>query len=180
MGKKRGPIYETPEFLSADPEIVRFAEQYLAIRGTTPRTREAYQRDLEHFGAFLKARADGTSLDEKPPPPYPALAGAQYADILAYQTHLARSRRYAPRSMRRKIATLRTFYKYLRHSGRGGRRPDARHGILLTGRNDTRDRSRLLVRPLRYCARGSPHGPRPGEGKADQGCSRAQVQLSAD
>ncbi len=28
-----------------------------------------------------------------------------------------------------------------------------------------------LVGPLRYCARGSPHGPRPGEGKADQGCS---------
>ena len=33
------------------------------------------------------------------------------------------------------------------------------------------DRSRLLLGPLRYCARGSPHGPRPGEGKADQGCT---------
>jgi integrase/recombinase XerC len=125
MGKKRGAIHEAPEFLSVDPEIVRFAEQYLAIRGTTPRTREAYQRDLEHFGAFLKARADGTSLDEKPPPPYDLLVGAQYADILAYQTHLARTRRYAPRSMRRKVATLRAFYKYLRHSGRRDDNPAA-------------------------------------------------------
>src|SRR6202790_1926175 len=123
--KKRGPVYEKPEFLSLDPEIAGFAERYLAIRGTTSRTREAYQRDLEHFGAFLKSQALGTNPDEKLPPPYDALAGAKYADILAYQTHLARSRRYAPRSVRRKIATLRTFYKYLRHSGRRDDNPAA-------------------------------------------------------
>lgn len=123
--KKRGPVYEKPEFLSHDPEIAGFAERYLAIRGTTARTREAYQRDLEHFGAFLKAHAAGSDPDEKLPPPYDALAGAVYADILAYQTHLARSRRYAPRSVRRKIATLRTFYKHLRHSGRRDDNPAA-------------------------------------------------------
>jgi len=123
--KKRGPVYEKPEFLSADPEIAGFAERYLAIRGTTARTREAYQRDLEHFGAFLKSRAAGSDPDEKLPPPYDGLAGAVYADILAYQTHLARSRRYAPRSVRRKIATLRTFYKHLRHSGRRDDNPAA-------------------------------------------------------
>ncbi|MDQ6944413.1 MAG: tyrosine-type recombinase/integrase [Candidatus Eremiobacteraeota bacterium] len=123
--KKRGPVYEKPEFLSLDPEIAGFAERYLAIRGTTPRTREAYQRDLEHFGAFLKSQALGTDPDEKLPPPYDALTGAKYADILAYQTHLARSRRYAPRSVRRKIATLRTFYKHLRHSGRRDDNPAA-------------------------------------------------------
>ena len=124
MAKKR-PVYEKPEFLSADPEIAGFAERYLLIRGTTPRTREAYQRDLEHFGAFLKSQALGTNPDEKAPPPYDALTGAKYADILAYQTHLARSRRYAPRSVRRKIATLRTFYKHLRHSGRRDDNPAA-------------------------------------------------------
>jgi integrase/recombinase XerC len=123
--KKRGPVYEKPEFLSLDPEIAGFAERYLAIRGTTARTREAYQRDLEHFGAFLKSHADGSDPDEKLPPPYDALTGASYADILAYQTHLARSRRYAPRSVRRKIATLRTFYKHLRHSGRRDDNPAA-------------------------------------------------------
>ncbi|MDQ6925630.1 MAG: tyrosine-type recombinase/integrase [Candidatus Eremiobacteraeota bacterium] len=123
--KKRGPVYEKPEFLSLDPEIAGFAERYLAIRGTTARTREAYQRDLEHFGGFLKSQALGTDSDEKLPPPYDALPGAQYADILAYQTHLARSRRYAPRSVRRKIATLRTFYKHLRHSGRRDDNPAA-------------------------------------------------------
>ncbi|HWT07357.1 MAG TPA: tyrosine-type recombinase/integrase [Xanthomonadales bacterium] len=123
--KKRGPVYEKPEFLSLDPEIAGFAERYLAIRGTTARTREAYQRDLEHFGAFLKSQALGSDPDEKLPPPYGALTGAQYTDILAYQTHLARSRRYAPRSVRRKIATLRTFYKHLRHSGRRDDNPAA-------------------------------------------------------
>lgn len=125
MGKKRAAVYEAPEYLSSDPEISRFAEQYLAIRGTTPRTREAYQRDLEHYGSFLKAQALGVSADERQPPPYDRIAGAVYADILAYQTHLARSRRYAPRSMRRKIATLRTFYKYLRHAGRRDDNPAA-------------------------------------------------------
>ncbi|HTJ26926.1 MAG TPA: tyrosine-type recombinase/integrase [Candidatus Limnocylindria bacterium] len=125
MGKKRSAVYEAPEYRSADPEIARFADQYLALRGTTPRTREAYQRDLEHYGAFLKARALGAPLDERQPPPYDRIAGAAYADILAYQTHLAGSRRYAPRSMRRKIATLRTFYKHLRHAGRREDNPAA-------------------------------------------------------
>src|SRR5579884_3557910 len=123
MARKRGPVYEAPEYLSADPEIAAFVHGYLLVRGMTPRTREAYQRDLEHFGGFLKARAAGTALDERPAPPYDQLAGAAYADILAYQTYLARSRRYAARSMRRKIATLRTFYKYLRHAGRRNDNP---------------------------------------------------------
>ena len=125
MARKRGPVYEAPEFLSADPEIAAFAERYLAIRGTTPRTREAYQRDLEHYGDFLKATALGKKPEERPGPPYEQLCGAKYADILNYQTYLARSRRYAPRSMRRKIATLRTFYKYLRHAGRRDDNPAA-------------------------------------------------------
>jgi integrase/recombinase XerC len=124
VAKKR-PVYEQPEFLSLDPEIAGFAERYLAIRGTTARTREAYQRDLEHFGAFLKSQALGTNPDDKAPPPYDALPDARYADILAYQTYLARSRRYAPRSVRRKIAALRTFYKHLRHSGRRDDNPAA-------------------------------------------------------
>lgn len=126
MPKKRGPVYEAPEYLSADPEIAAFAERYLALRGTTPRTREAYQRDLEHYGSFLKARSSAVDPDkERLAPPYPQIAGATYADILEYQTYLARSRRYAPRSMRRKIATLRTFYKSLRQSGRRDDNPAA-------------------------------------------------------
>jgi len=125
VASKRGPVYEAPEYLSADPEIAAFAERFLILRGTTPRTREAYQRDLEHYGDFLKASALGKKPDERLGPPFPQLAGAQYADILAYQTHLARSRRYAPRSVRRKIATLRTFYRYLRQSGRRDDNPAA-------------------------------------------------------
>lgn len=131
---RRRTIYEAPEYLSADPEIGRFAEQYLALRGTTPRTREAYQRDLEHFGSFLKARALGANPDDKQPPPYEALPTAQYADVLAYQTHLARSRRYAPRSVRRKIATLRTFYKSLRQNDRRTDNPAADANLPKIGR----------------------------------------------
>ncbi|HTW83518.1 MAG TPA: tyrosine-type recombinase/integrase [Candidatus Sulfotelmatobacter sp.] len=123
--KKRGAVYEAPEYASADPEIARFAEQHLLIRGTTARTREAYQRDLEHFGSFLKARALDAKPDVKQPPPYEQLAGAVYADVLAYQTHLARSRRYAPRSVRRKIASIRTYYKSLRMAGRRDDNPAA-------------------------------------------------------
>ncbi|HTD33243.1 MAG TPA: tyrosine-type recombinase/integrase, partial [Candidatus Elarobacter sp.] len=125
MARARKAVYDAPEYLSADPEIAGFAERYLLIRGTTARTREAYQRDLEHFGSFLKARALGANPDAKQPPPYDALATVRYADVLAYQTHLARSRRYAPRSVRRKIATLRTFYKSLRQSGRRDDNPAA-------------------------------------------------------
>ncbi|MGD1067178.1 MAG: tyrosine-type recombinase/integrase [Vulcanimicrobiaceae bacterium] len=125
MASKRAAVYEAPEYVSGDPDVARFAEQYLLVRGTTPRTREAYQRDLEHFGGFLKARALDAKLDDKQPPPYEQLAGAAYADVLAYQTHLARSRRYAPRSVRRKIASIRTFYKSLRMAGRRDDNPAA-------------------------------------------------------
>ena len=123
--KKRSAIYEAAEFRSGDPEVSRFLDEYLAVRGMTPRTCEAYQRDLEHFGSFLKARAAGEDHDAKQPPPFEQLAGAVYADIVAYQAWLARSRRYAPRSMRRKIATLRTYYKSLRQSGRRTDNPAA-------------------------------------------------------
>jgi len=77
-----GVVVEKHGTATASPrEIARFAEQYLLIRGTTPRTREAYQRDLEHFGAFVKSRALGTDPDVKAPPPYDGPARAAYADI---------------------------------------------------------------------------------------------------
>ena len=55
------------------------------------------------------------------------------------------------------------------------------HGKVLSGLTNTHsDRSRLHFGPLRYCARGFPHGPRPGEGETNEGCPGAEIQLSAD
>jgi integrase/recombinase XerD len=116
--------YELAEFASADPAIARFA-QYLDLRRMSPKTSTAYQRDLESFGSFLKARAAGLDLDAHHAPPYEALESAGAADVLAYLTRLNGSRAYAPRSIRRKISALRTFYKQLRFDGRRADNPAA-------------------------------------------------------
>jgi site-specific recombinase XerD len=109
--------YDSAEFVSADPTIARFA-QFLDMRRVSPRTSVAYQRDLESFGSFLKARAAGLDLDVHHPPPYAPLESAATSDVLAYLTRLNGSRAYAPRSIRRKISALRTFYKHLKFDGR--------------------------------------------------------------
>ena len=114
--------YDTAEFVSADPAIARFA-QFLDMRRVSPRTSVAYQRDLESFGSFLKARADGLDLDVHQPPPYEPLESAATSDVLAYLTRLNGSRAYAPRSIRRKISALRTFYKHLKFDGRRSDNP---------------------------------------------------------
>ncbi len=108
--------YDVAEFASGDPLIARFA-QHLDLRRTSPKTSVAYQRDLENFGSFLKARAAGTPLDQHLPPPYDGLAQATQSDVIAYQQRLNASRAYAPRSIRRKLSALRTFYKFLKFDG---------------------------------------------------------------
>ena len=116
--------YDLTEFASADPLIARFA-QHLDMRRTSPKTSVAYQRDLENFGSFLKARALGVTLDEHQPPPYELLASAAQADVIAFQQRLNASRAYAPRSIRRKLSALRTFYKFLKFDGRREDNPAA-------------------------------------------------------
>jgi site-specific recombinase XerD len=96
--------------------IAHFAET-LQLRGQSPRTLVAYQRDLESFGSFL-AGGSPDAPDAHVEPPYDRLATATRADIVAYVTRLSRSRSYADRSIRRKVSALRTFYKMLRFEGR--------------------------------------------------------------
>jgi site-specific recombinase XerD len=112
--------YENADFASADPAIARFAA-YLQLRRMSPKTAVAYQRDLESFGSFLKARAGDLDVDVHHAPPYEPLETAERADVLAYLQRLNGSRAYAPRSIRRKISALHTFYKFLKFDGR---RPD--------------------------------------------------------
>ncbi|MBV8580824.1 MAG: tyrosine-type recombinase/integrase [Candidatus Eremiobacteraeota bacterium] len=121
MAGKARRVYERAAFASSDPAIARFA-QFLDLRRMSPRTSVAYQRDLESFGSFLTARAAGDDdLDRHRQPPYDGLEPATTADVLAYVQRLNGSRAYAPRSLRRKISALRTFYKFLKFDGR---RPD--------------------------------------------------------
>ncbi len=116
--------YDVAAFLSADPAIARFA-QYLDLRRMSPKTAVAYQRDLESFGSFLAARSGGHDLDAHRSPPYDGLESATTGEVLAYLTRLNGSRAYAPRSIRRKISALRTFYKHLKFDGRRGDNPAA-------------------------------------------------------
>ena len=119
------PVRQTEEYRSADTEIARFAERYLLIRGTTARACRARQCDLEHYGAFLRSRVLGMRFDAKAPPPYEQLVRATAADVLAYQSWLAHSHRRARYVIRGKLATLRTFYEYLRATGRRNDDPAA-------------------------------------------------------
>jgi len=121
---KRGRRYEAAGFASLDPAIARFAS-HLDLRRLSPKTAIAYQRDLESFGSFLKARAATAKLDEHQPPPYDELPSASAGDVLSYLQRLNASRAYAPRSIRRKISALRTFYKFLKFEGRRDDNPAA-------------------------------------------------------
>jgi integrase/recombinase XerD len=122
MSRRR---YDAAEFASADPAIARFA-QYLDMRRMSPKTSVAYQRDLESFGSFLKAQASAADdLDAHQSPPYEQLESATASDVLTYMQRLNGSRTYAPRSLRRKISSLRTFYKFLKFDGRRSDNPAA-------------------------------------------------------
>lgn len=77
--------------------IAGFVNELHYARGRSPRTCEAYARDLEFFAKFV----DGD----------PAVATR--ADIKAFVLDLAGKRRYQPAAIRRKLVALRRFYRYL-------------------------------------------------------------------
>ena len=80
-----------------------FLEMLLVDRGASANTREAYQRDLVDFGKFQRARG----VD-------PAAVGD--ADIRAYLSDLA-ARDMAPRTVARRLSTLRQFFQFLASEG---------------------------------------------------------------
>jgi site-specific recombinase XerD len=86
----------------ADPGVSAFVNELRFARGRSPRTCEAYARDLEFFGKFL-ARD---------------VATAQRSEIKAFVLELAGKRRYQPAAIRRKLVALRRFYRYLIVEGR--------------------------------------------------------------
>ena len=97
-------------YVPADPLIAAFVDDLLA-KNRSPRTLEAYARDLEHFGSFLSGsiERDGSAART-----YPGLRDASAGDIRRYVLHLMQVRRYRVVAVRRNLSALRTFYTYLR------------------------------------------------------------------
>jgi len=82
------------------------AEAYVArlrtVRDVSEHTCKAYASDLRDYHGFVGARA---------------LCPRQAQTILAYADHLSRERAAAPRTLRRRMACLRGFYKEMVRSG---------------------------------------------------------------
>ena len=78
------------------PHVETFLEMMAAERGASPRTLEAYRRDLEDFAGFLKAD----------------VAKAMPADLRRYLQQMQRAA-LAPRTASRRLSCLRQFYKFL-------------------------------------------------------------------
>ncbi|MEJ2068532.1 MAG: tyrosine-type recombinase/integrase [Deltaproteobacteria bacterium] len=80
---------------------------YMALeRGASPHTCRAYRKDLELFTAFLREKglpADATAID--------------HLTIRLYLGHLYQEKRIKRTSVVRKLATLRTFFRYLKREG---------------------------------------------------------------
>ena len=87
------------------PHVETFLEMMAAERGASPRTLEAYRRDLDDFAGFLK-----TDVGKATP-----------ADLRRYLQHMERAA-LAPRTTSRRLSCLRQFYKFL--YGEGSRADD--------------------------------------------------------
>ena len=87
--------------------IAKFLEALRAERNYSPNTVAAYRRDLEQLASFL-TRHRG----ENPPVP----EAATPADLRLFLGDLLEGG-YAKRSVGRKVASLRSFYRFLRRAG---------------------------------------------------------------
>jgi len=105
-----------PETSVPDSPVARLAEEFLihlaVERGVSAHTVAAYRRDIQQFCAFL---GDAGPVD-------PGAVGVP--DIDRFLTHLRREN-LAPSSIARKLAALRTFFKYLCREGHAASSPAA-------------------------------------------------------
>ena len=94
-----------------DAEIIEaYIDAVWMERGLAENTLAAYRTDLRRFAAWLGARGGD-------------LVGASRGDVLEYLAGLAAS---PPRSIARRLSSLRRFYQYLMRHGRIGADPCAR------------------------------------------------------
>ncbi len=98
-----------------DPNIIAHGAYLQLERGRSPLTVDAYARDLELFGAFLVGES---VLDaDKNRKAWPKLLGATTSDVRRFIVDLSGRRQYDMVAVRRKICSLRSFYKYLKLEG---------------------------------------------------------------
>jgi integrase/recombinase XerC len=86
--------------------INQFIDYMSLERGTSPHTCRAYRKDLELFADFLaekKLPTDVTAID--------------HLTIRLYLGHLYQGKQVKRASVIRKLATLRTFFRYLKREG---------------------------------------------------------------
>jgi integrase/recombinase XerC len=99
-----------------DPLAIKFFQELSGMK-LSARTAREYQRDIEFFGAFLQGRVivDGEGL------PYRGPFGdvfkmANASSVRRFVMHLG-TERYGEAAIRRKLAVLRRFFKYLKREG---------------------------------------------------------------
>jgi integrase/recombinase XerC len=86
--------------------IDRFIDYMALEKGASPHTCRAYRKDLELFAAFLNEQ--GLPLD---------VTKIDYLTIRIYLGHLYQGRQIKRTSVKRKLATLRSFFSYLKREG---------------------------------------------------------------
>jgi site-specific recombinase XerD len=105
----------------ADPLIVEWAGS-LRGRGRSALSVSAYAGDVELFGAFLAKAPRKESSHGKE---WPQLATATKSDLIRFVQELLGNRGYAASAVRRKIAALRSFYRFLKRENKRADDPAA-------------------------------------------------------
>jgi integrase/recombinase XerC len=86
--------------------INQFIDYIAWERGASPHTCRAYRKDLELFANFLAEKKLATDV-----------AAIDHLTVRLYLGHLYQGKRLKRASMVRKLATLRTFFRYLKREG---------------------------------------------------------------
>jgi site-specific recombinase XerD len=105
-----------------DPRILDLMAFLRLNRRRGELTVDAYARDLHEFGAWLKKLP---SSDSPMGREYPELTEATSSDINRYIMHLTGTKRYKGATVRRKLSSLKAFYKFIRKEGLRGDNPAA-------------------------------------------------------
>jgi site-specific recombinase XerD len=97
-----------------DP-LIQDLMAYLRLeRNRSMLTVDAYARDLQEFGAYLEGATGRKSpVGYK----YPQLRRATTSDVRKYVMYLAGTKRYDSRTVRRKLSSIRSLYRFLKLTG---------------------------------------------------------------
>ncbi|MBO4363689.1 MAG: tyrosine recombinase XerC [Clostridia bacterium] len=102
------------EELPIDTPLPYYAEEFLIylenIRGKAESTGREYRYDLIMFFAYFAKREKKEYLDELDDD---FIRGVTLSDLYRYINYLSRDRKLKPASRARKVASLRSFFKYL-------------------------------------------------------------------